>query len=348
MNRKALSICIATFNRAAFIGATLESIVSQATAETEIVIVDGGSADETARIVAGFQGRFPDIRYFRQETNQGVDRDFNRAVELAQGEYCWLMADDDLLNPGAVQTVLDGIRKGFGLILVNAEVRNADLSTVLEEKRLRLAADRVYRPSDHQQLFIDTADYLSFIGCVVIKRRIWMGRERETYFGTLFLHVGVIFQAPLPEDVLVIAKPLIAIRYGNAQWTGRSFEIWMFKWPALLWSFPDFPDSAKRQVCRYDRWKEVKVLLTYKAVGAFSEREYDEWIRRRPGSRWNRSMAWTIAHLPGHFVNLFFLIYHSLTRRLSPLVYNDLVSSRFSYRSVLASAVSASRSRVGK
>lgn len=35
-----LSICIATFNRAAFIGATLDSIISQATEEVEIVVVD--------------------------------------------------------------------------------------------------------------------------------------------------------------------------------------------------------------------------------------------------------------------------------------------------------------------
>lgn len=343
MDNPTLSICIATFNRAAFIGATLDSILSQATDEMEIVIVDGGSADETGLIVSGRQRIFPSLRYFRQETNLGVDRDFNRAVELARGEYCWLMSDDDLLKPGAVKVVLEETRRGFGLIIVNSEVRNVDLSNVLEEKRLRFTADRVYTPSDGRQLFIDTADYLTFIGCVVIRRRIWIGRDREKYFGTVFIHVGVIFQRPLPEDTLVIANPQITIRYGNALWTGRSFEIWMFKWPALVWSFSDFPTSAKLQVCASEPWKNMKILLTYKAIGAFSEKEYNEWIKPRPGSRWNKIAAWMIAHLSGYFVNLSFVIYHALSRRISPLVYNDLVASRFSYRYYLARQDSRNR-----
>ncbi len=41
--RKRLTICIPTLNRGSFIGATLESIVSQATDEVEILVMDGGS-----------------------------------------------------------------------------------------------------------------------------------------------------------------------------------------------------------------------------------------------------------------------------------------------------------------
>ena len=38
------------------------------------------------------------LRYFRESVNSGVDRDYDKAVGYASGEYCWLMTDDDLLQ----------------------------------------------------------------------------------------------------------------------------------------------------------------------------------------------------------------------------------------------------------
>lgn len=63
MSSTQLSICIATLNRAAFIGQTLDSIIRQATDEMEIVIVDGASSDNTKEIVEHYQRQFPRLRY---------------------------------------------------------------------------------------------------------------------------------------------------------------------------------------------------------------------------------------------------------------------------------------------
>jgi len=122
-----LSICIATRNRAKFIGATLESILVQATEEVEIVILDGASTDNTEEIVRLYQDRFPRLRYFRQETNMGIDRDFTKSVELAHGDYCWLFCDDDLFKPGAIRVVLEALKNDYALVIADSEVWNADL-----------------------------------------------------------------------------------------------------------------------------------------------------------------------------------------------------------------------------
>jgi glycosyltransferase involved in cell wall biosynthesis len=123
-----LSICIATFRRGAFIGETLGNLLAQATPDVEVLVLDGGSPDNTAMVVRSFQEAHPGLRYIRQETNLGVDRDYDRAVELARGEYCWLMSDDDLVKPGTVRRVLDACRNGYGLVIVNSEVRSIDFS----------------------------------------------------------------------------------------------------------------------------------------------------------------------------------------------------------------------------
>jgi glycosyltransferase involved in cell wall biosynthesis len=324
-----LSICIATLNRARFLKETLDSILDQANDEVEVVIVDGASSDGTEEVVHGLQQRFSGIRYIRREKAMGVDRDFDAAVQHAGGEYCWLLCDDDVLKPGAVEKVLFGIRGQHSLLIVNADVWDAGYSKLLEERRMKIDEDRVYPSSGIEAIFADTAGYLTFIGGVVIRRDLWMARERERYFGTEFVHVGVIFQAPLPGTALVISKPLISIRYGMAQWTERSFDIWMFKWPELVWSFTDLSDDVKYRATRREPWKHLKNLLVYRAMGAYSSKVYHDKVRNRIQDRGRRAVPFIVSILPGRMLNLLGVAYFSLFHRqaLMPLV--DLMNSRF-------------------
>ena len=113
---------------------------------------------------------------------------------------------------------------------------------------------------------------------MVILRSRWLERERESYFGSLFIHVGVIFQAPLLR-VKILADPLIVIRYGNAMWTNRGFEIWMFKWPNLIWSFENSADSAKMSVVAPEPWRQWRRLTLFRAIGAYSHTDYQRFFK---------------------------------------------------------------------
>jgi len=324
-----LSICNATLNRARFLKETLDSILGQASDEIEVVVVDGASSDGTEEVVRGFQQRFSGIRYIRREKAMGVDRDFDATVQHANGKYCWLLCDDDILKPGAVAKVLSETRREHSLLVVNADVWDAGYSKILEGRRLKIDEDRVYPSSGIEALFSDTAGYLTFIGGVVIRRDLWMGRERERYFGTEFVHFGVIFQAPLPGTALVISKPLISIRYGMAQWTERSFDIWMFKWPELVWSLPGLSDDVKIHITRREPWRLFKNLLVYRAMGAYSHTVYQDKVRSRIQARGRRAIPCLISMLPGRVLNLLGVAYFGLFHRqaLMPLV--DLMNSRF-------------------
>lgn len=337
-NNIILSICIATLNRAAYIGETLNSIISQATEKVEIVIVDGASTDNTEEVVKSYQQKFPRLRYYRLAVKGGVDQDYCRAVELAQGDYCWLFTDDDILKPGAIQAVMVEMQNDYGLILVNAEVRDATLSQTLEDRLLHFMNNMIYRTRDFERFFVDVADYLSFIGCVVIKRSLWNEREKEQYFGTVFVHVGVIFQQPFNDNIMVLVEPLISIRYGNALWSSKSFEISLFKWPDLIWSFPFFSESAKRQVCKREPWRSIKALLIYRARGAFSLKEYRMLLETHLRSNMERFFIQAIAHFPGFLLNLGLIIYFSIFRNFyskSSMRSVDLKNSRFYYKNYM-------------
>lgn len=324
-----LSICIATYNRVDYIGETLDSMISQISRNVEILVVDGASTDNTDEVVGRYVRKCPQLRYVRLPIKGGVDQDYAKAVELASGEYCWLMTDDDLLKPGAVDKILEAISRKYGLIIVNAEVRDVEMDKILEKRRLKLDTDRIYKPSDSELFFIDTADYLTFIGCVVIKKTLWNEREKTKYYGSLFVHVGVIFQKQILDDILVVSTPLISIRYANAQWKSRGFEIWMSKWPSLVWSFNGYSDSAKNKVCLRHPWKNMKILMLYRGIGAYTDKEYNVWIKSGLEFGWKKLLAKIIAFVPGYLINSFCFAYLSVFRRQSGLTLVDLKSSPY-------------------
>lgn len=300
-NAVRLSVCVATFSRADFLGETLENILSQATDEVEVVVLDGASPDRTGDIVRALQVHHPRLHYHREDVNSGVDHDFDKAVGYARGEYCWLLSDDDLLAPGAIAAVLAAIEDGPELVVVNAEVRDKGMGTVVRRSQLPLAQDRTFQPSEAEQLLVAAGAHLSFIGAVVIRRASWLQRERTPYYGSLFIHVGVLFQPPAIGPTRIITEPLVRIRYGNAMWTPRSFEIWIHKWPRLIWSFEHFSEAARAAVTPRDPARSLKSLLWYRALGAYSAREYRELLVRRGLP--HHPLASLVAALPARFAN---------------------------------------------
>lgn len=298
-----LSICIATYNRAEFIGQTLANILPQLRAGVELLVVDGASTDATESVVRSlFAGR-DHCRYVRLAERGGVDRDYCLAVEHARGEYCWLMTDDDLLKPAAVKRVLEGLRGDPDLLVVNAQVAGPDLASAVRDRKLRILADRDFPPELREQLLALTGDLLTFIGAVVIRRDLWRSRDATPWIGTEFVHVGVIFQAPLPRGARVIAEPLVRIRYGMAQWTSRAFEVWMFKWPQVIWSLPGVSDAAKAAVCPREPWKHTWGLVTMKAQGSYTLEEYRRWLAPLPMDAPTRVRVAALAAFPNTLFN---------------------------------------------
>ncbi len=321
-----LSICISTYKREKFIAETLESIIPQLTEEVELIIVDGASPDNTPAIVKEYITAKHNIRYFRERENSGIDGDYDKSVSYANGLFCWLMTDDDLIEPNAVSKILASIDESVDLIVLNAVVKNINLTKVLIPNLCKVPADKSYDESTNELFFKDTALALSFIGCVVIRREVWLSRDREKYYGTLFIHVGVIFQATPIANTKVIAAPLISIRYGNAMWAPRGFEIWMFKWPQLIWSF-DYSDDTKSAVSMREPWKNIKSLILSRALGSYTKSEYLSFLADQSTAP-SRLKYLLIAMLPAKITNLAISIYCLLFNRKLGIEIYSLAKSK--------------------
>jgi abequosyltransferase len=320
-----LSICIATYRRAAFIGETLDSVIAQLVPGVEIVVVDGASPDNTREVVERAAARCPALRYYRERENSGADGDYDKAVGYAAGEYCWLLPDDDVLLPGAIDHLLRSLERGPDLVVVNAEVRNADLTKTLVRPRFELSADENWQAGEDEAFFVRAASYLAYIGAVVIRRAAWLERERTAYYGCLFIHMAVIFQRPI-GTVRALARPLIAIRNGNAMWTPRGFEIWTFTWPALLWSFRHLSEAAKAAITAREPWRRFRYLLLCRALGSYSMAEFRKHLSGVAHGA-PLAAAWLAARSPGALANLAAVLYYGMFMRSRRVELYDLLGS---------------------
>jgi abequosyltransferase len=307
-----LSICIPTLNRASVIGATLDSILEQIQDDVEVVIVDGGSRDGTAEVVALRATRCPRIRYHptphlasgaAMPSNVGFSQDCDHALELARGRYCWILPDDDLVAPGGIGRLLGYLDRGVALIVANAQVRSTDMGTVLKPRLIGLDQDRVFARGQADGILACAGAYLSYAGGVVVRRDWWMASERKSHYSSSFFHIWALFQKPAELDAVVIAEPLIWLRYGNAQWVKRGFEIWMLNWPSQIWSLP-LGDEAKAAVICREPWRRLSLIANYRARGWYGLAQYRQLLAQvRPPLR-IRIGAAVVAMIPGWLLNL--------------------------------------------
>lgn len=92
------TVIIPTYNQANFLPAALDSLLAQTDPDWEAVVVNDGSTDNTATVVAAYAARDPRIRIFNKK-NGGTASALNEGMRHATGNWiCWL-SSDDLFEP---------------------------------------------------------------------------------------------------------------------------------------------------------------------------------------------------------------------------------------------------------
>jgi glycosyltransferase involved in cell wall biosynthesis len=91
-----ISVIIPTFNRAWSLARAIDSVLAQTLAPSEIIVVDDGSTDGTATVLAAYKDR---IKVLTQP-NSGVSRARNTGIRYSTGELLALLDSDDEWRPG--------------------------------------------------------------------------------------------------------------------------------------------------------------------------------------------------------------------------------------------------------
>lgn len=104
-----VSVVIPTYNRAATIGASIQSVLNQTWQNFELIIVDDGSTDNTRQVVEAFAD--DRIRYICQEQNGGASHARNTGIKLAECEFVAFLDSDDEWRPEKLKKQMETMLK---------------------------------------------------------------------------------------------------------------------------------------------------------------------------------------------------------------------------------------------
>jgi glycosyltransferase involved in cell wall biosynthesis len=97
-----ISVIIPTYNSAPYLPEALDSVLSQTHTRIEVLVIDDGSTDNTAAVMAGYTDR---TVYMRQ-AQSGPSKARNRGIEEAKGEYTAFLDADDTWLPSKLENQL--------------------------------------------------------------------------------------------------------------------------------------------------------------------------------------------------------------------------------------------------
>jgi glycosyltransferase involved in cell wall biosynthesis len=136
-----ISVITVCYNSAKTIGQTLRSVGGQTYGDTEHIIIDGGSNDNTLRVV---EAEGPHVAQVVSERDAGIYNAMNKGLALATGDYvAYLNSDDFYSGKTVIQQVAQAIHE------TNAEAIYGDLSYVKRNEvkvRVRYWKSQMFQP----------------------------------------------------------------------------------------------------------------------------------------------------------------------------------------------------------
>jgi len=123
-----VSIIVPSYNQGRFIRETIESCLAQDYRPIEILVLDGGSKDETVEVLRSFDA--PELRWW-SEPDKGVVDAVNKGLALVRGGIVTIQSSDDVFLPGALTEVVAALRRHPDAGLVYGDVELIDEHSTL-------------------------------------------------------------------------------------------------------------------------------------------------------------------------------------------------------------------------
>jgi glycosyltransferase involved in cell wall biosynthesis len=185
-----ISVCIPQYNRSRYLLAVLESIRVQDYSEVEVVISDDCSTDDTLEVIpkylAGIQTttqvRF---KYIRQPKNLGYDGNLRAALAAGEGEYLFVLGNDDALPEKDTLSKLAAILTRLNY--PDVAFTNFHLTGCPEDVQRRARTTSVI--GSGPDVALKHFRSFSFVGGVVFKRTAFNQHNTAAYDGSVYVQI---------------------------------------------------------------------------------------------------------------------------------------------------------------
>ena len=125
MARPLVSVVVPSYQQGRFLEEALRSVLEQEYEPLEVIVVDGGSTDETVEVIRRYEDR---LAWWTSESDRGQAAALNKGFARAGGEVLGWLASDDVLVPGASRASSTEFERAARRVLVYGEALFVDES----------------------------------------------------------------------------------------------------------------------------------------------------------------------------------------------------------------------------
>lgn len=166
-----VSVLIPTYNSAAYLEETINSVLSQSFTDYELIVVDNNSTDGTETLVKRYLAD-PRISYFKNNSNIGLVGNFNKCLQYAKGKYIKFLCSDDKFHPDLLSRFVNIMEQYPGVSLVTSNKEYFGLHT--EQREIPYA----HLQKGNKIIAASLQDYN------------WIGEPTSVMFRSEHLHIG--------------------------------------------------------------------------------------------------------------------------------------------------------------
>ena len=195
--RPLISVIIAAYNTARYVGEAIDSALAQTYSPIEIIVVDDGSTDNTQEVLAAYSDR---ITILRQE-NSGSAAARNAALEAARGEFVAVLDSDDVWMPDKLerQMALFETCPEIDFVFANSQHMDEDGNEV------HVFSGRMPPPVDYRKEVM-----------------------KDGYLLVGDWHAALAYHNFIPQPTIVVRLPVIraAGGYDARQWISQDYRLY--------------------------------------------------------------------------------------------------------------------------
>jgi hypothetical protein len=210
-----ISFCIPTFNNAAYLAQCIDSVLGQDYANTEIVVVNDCSTDQTLEVLSSYADA---VSVIDNPFNHGQAVATNQAITAATGEYCVILHSDDYLLPAFTRELPAILTENTNVGLAVGERRETDADDQVQELAPFYDGDYIIPGRAQAEVFM----FMSFLPCQVLIRKSLLHdinlldpRYEVNLDGLLW------FKCALEMDVAYIQAPVSSYRRHAQSTSGK-------------------------------------------------------------------------------------------------------------------------------
>jgi len=237
-----ISLCIPTYNRPKHLLNCLNSLALQTNSNFEVCISDNCSEENIENIIEPYKEKLK-IKFSKNRENIGAALNYLKVASMAENEFLWIIGDDDLLVPNAIEDLTKLIKnnKECDFFWINSYHLDANylkkFKSPFDTKHLPKKMDSLSSlKADQKLMFFDLIkhkiafDYLLAVFVCVFKREGWKNnlhiidyeliKDKNSWsnFENTCFHIKIFCEAFKNSKSYFYSKPLSVNLYGVREW----------------------------------------------------------------------------------------------------------------------------------